>query len=1385
MTGSTYSTDFPTENPYQTYQGNYDFFVTKLSSAGNVLIYSTYLGGGSGDEAYGISVDTSGNAYVTGYTVSTDFPTENPYQTYQGNGDVFVTRIGEASDIDGDGIADDDDNCPTIYNPNQENSDTDSLGDSCDNCPYHYNPDQINNDGDMYGDSCDNCPEIANADQTDTDGDGIGDECDICATPLYSDDFEDGSIGPEWYIFTGDTCGSIVETDGKLILSRTSDCNCAVHGILNSPAQYVIGDFDVTVDLEASVFGIPSTGWLSASLTARKVSDLAVVANIGRVHTLAGGCIPYTQNYKAYTTTSDNCDPSVGFAEATDPISKLRISRIGTVLYLYYWNGDWIELTTGDVTDENLYVYLTATSHSTTYDAFEIKFDNIQICDEFIDTDGDSIRDHLDNCPEIANADQSDGDGDGFGDVCDGCPDQQGDWCGNAYWEASSGSFPNEICPEWILGDSVDTEIPEFNGDTLVISTSDFSEHMNYYQSDSELEIPDTWVMEAKLKLISGGYNWSSRGPAQIGFSKAPDSGNILFIRPDTVFLLNSDTIIGDIALVDTDNDFHTYRIAIDSTDSIRVYYDDTFILSGNIFEWAGFYDGTQLVWGQVSRNAYGTSKWLYFRHNAYAFDQDFDGDGVTDSCDNCPTVFNPAQQDTDGDGTGDWCEGAIVVSNLNDAGVGSFRWAIDSANNDPALNYIGFTVSGTIVLDSALPQITGNQTNIQGETAPGGPASVILDGAGLGSASGLRVASNFSTIRSLTLINWDNPCIQISGNNNVVSGCHVNINAAGDMRAAGTGDGIWITGNNNIIGGELPASRNIVAPPDGGVGIKVGGAGIGGIGNLINNNYIGLTSTGGQLPNPPTGTSYGIRLLSADGNTIGDTTLPANHIADATTALEFFNSNRNHVENTMIGLSAAKSDIIANGNGVIFNNNSKSNTFGPGNIVAGCISHGITLYMGCDSNTIKGNTVTGNGSDGILLTSGPLHNIIGGYIPGDANMISSNSGNGIYLYGNTDTNQIIGNIIGGAVGDSGSYNGLNGIAIEMNCDANLVDSNIIGYNLHDGISVEINSRINTITRNTIFLNGELGIDLNDDGVTANDPGDYDSGPNDLVNFPIIDSTKINPDSSFMVHYHVDTNFVRVEFFVSHVGGDDTKPPDASGNGEAYNYIGFADVNSGDNTFMIPNTVPFFSMVTATMTDFAGNTSEFGPNFVMNPGPLIIVGYSTPNSISLTVTDPEGFYIGRDADDVLHQTLFPATYTEAANDSIYINYPKPGSYTISVITETGASTRTTYAVGIRIDGSEENVAVVDRDLPPPGESDEYTYEVEEDWHYINGDANRDRTLNIFDITFIITYLYLEGEAPWPVNAADANCDLVVNIFDITYLITYLYLGGEEPCYLEE
>jgi Beta-propeller repeat len=74
VTGYTGSTDFPTQNPFQaTLRSNADVFVTKLSASGNGLIYSTYLGGNGAGFERGIAVDGQGNAYVTGNTLSTDF----------------------------------------------------------------------------------------------------------------------------------------------------------------------------------------------------------------------------------------------------------------------------------------------------------------------------------------------------------------------------------------------------------------------------------------------------------------------------------------------------------------------------------------------------------------------------------------------------------------------------------------------------------------------------------------------------------------------------------------------------------------------------------------------------------------------------------------------------------------------------------------------------------------------------------------------------------------------------------------------------------------------------------------------------------------------------------------------------------------------------------------------------------------------------------------------------------------------------------------------------------------------------------------------------------------------------------------------------------------
>ena len=101
VTGSTSSTDFPTQNPEQSKSaGDFDAFVTKLSPDGTALAYSTYLGGSGTDGGNGIAVDSSGSAYVTGQTNSTDFPTENPEQGKNAGGqnqgfDAFVTKLSE------------------------------------------------------------------------------------------------------------------------------------------------------------------------------------------------------------------------------------------------------------------------------------------------------------------------------------------------------------------------------------------------------------------------------------------------------------------------------------------------------------------------------------------------------------------------------------------------------------------------------------------------------------------------------------------------------------------------------------------------------------------------------------------------------------------------------------------------------------------------------------------------------------------------------------------------------------------------------------------------------------------------------------------------------------------------------------------------------------------------------------------------------------------------------------------------------------------------------------------------------------------------------------------------------------------------------------------
>ena len=95
VTGSTISTDYPTVSAIQgTYGGSTDTFVTKLDAAGDTVVYSTYIGGSSAEYGFGIAVDGNGNAIISGYTSSTNYPLSSAVQTTNaGSGDAFVTKL--------------------------------------------------------------------------------------------------------------------------------------------------------------------------------------------------------------------------------------------------------------------------------------------------------------------------------------------------------------------------------------------------------------------------------------------------------------------------------------------------------------------------------------------------------------------------------------------------------------------------------------------------------------------------------------------------------------------------------------------------------------------------------------------------------------------------------------------------------------------------------------------------------------------------------------------------------------------------------------------------------------------------------------------------------------------------------------------------------------------------------------------------------------------------------------------------------------------------------------------------------------------------------------------------------------------------------------------
>ena len=352
------------------------------------------------------------------------------------------TSAAACSDLDGDGVCDEVDNCLTVANPAQVDTDADGLGDACDNCPTVANPVQLDTDADGLGDACDrcvtdplndcvpcvcppdtdcfpclddwdcdgvpdsedndpcaynpgqtdadgdgvsdgvdNCPQVPNPAQMDADGDGLGDVCDPCPNDPFNDADGDAFCGDV------DNCPTVAnpaqtDVDNDMVGDVCDNCPTVFN-----PAQE---------DLDADGVGDACDGCLNDG-------------------TCAGPCPSEDTCYFDF-----ECDAGE-FCEPNCLSSSCFCS-----------NGAW------SCTDDCAGLCVPEECFDPTGP----------------DVDADGHPDVCDNCPVNPNPAQLDGDGDGIGDVCDNCPvgynstqiDSDGDGVGDAC-DPSSGVI-------WLVADS-------------------------------------------------------------------------------------------------------------------------------------------------------------------------------------------------------------------------------------------------------------------------------------------------------------------------------------------------------------------------------------------------------------------------------------------------------------------------------------------------------------------------------------------------------------------------------------------------------------------------------------------------------------------------------------------------------------------------------------------------------------------------------------------------------------------------------------------------------------------------------------------------------------------------------------------------------------------
>jgi IPT/TIG domain/S-layer homology domain len=314
--------------------------------------------------------------------------------------------------------------------------------------------------------------------------------------------------------------------------------------------------------------------------------------------------------------------------------------------------------------------------------------------------------------------------------------------------------------------------------------------------------------------------------------------------------------------------------------------------------------------------------------------------------------------------------------------------------------------------------------------------------------------------------------------------------------------------------------------------------------------------------------------------------------------------ATNNTVAGNFLGVDPTGMSAVPTGAGVLIIGQA-SNTIGgtspaDRNLISGCNPSGVDIASG-SGNVVEGNFIGTNASGTAALpniqglTINAPGTRIGGTAAGAGNLISGN--NEAMLLTSADGSMVEGNLIGtDAAGTGPLPNSFRPVWIDANGiivgGTTAGSGNVIAFNSDAGVIVAGGTG-NTVRGNSIHDNAPLGIDLNGDGVTPNDLGDADSGPNDLQNFPVLSSVSYGASTTVagLLNSTPGTTF-QIDFYSNPACSNF---PREFVQGETY--LGSTEVTtdgSGNAHFDVTTLpgVPSGSLIAMTATDPAGSTSE-------------------------------------------------------------------------------------------------------------------------------------------------------------------------------------------------